>query len=391
MKKLLFLFCMMAVTLCAHAQFTTYNSVQRKFITTYELGSDGYYKRVTQKQVEMIDEVEKYYAYDKKERNLYVLTPNGNAVITLTQDEAKRYKKDKSVPQLKGEALYVAIAQHTKLIDEKYAALNEARTKHIQDSIKAREYSIAKAIADSIAAERRREAKLAQEKKAREDYRNSHNWHDVPTNNLSLYCDDCEHNFAKDTLFTIGIDQNNIYYFTEEDGHLGYTYLEGHKSQIPQRLWDYAPFKYHYEAFKDSLTLYSGDYDQLEAGLSYSYLDNYFQFLRKKAPYGFFVDWDWGTEYSCIYFNFEYMNINAKTIKYIDVYFKVTNDVGDVRKTGHFQGTGPLEQFVYGSWRWDTSGYYVAGDATKMSITKVIITYMNGTKKVLTGNLLVFE
>lgn len=186
MKKLLFFFCMMAVTLCAHAQFSMYNSVQRKFITAYELGSDGYYKRVTQKQVASIDEIRTYYAYDKKERNLYVLTQKGNAVITLTQNEAKRYKKDKGIPQLKGEALYAAIAQHTKRIDEKYAALNEARTKHIQDSIKAREDSIAKAIADSIAAERQREAKLAQEKKAREDYRNSHYWHDVPTGNISL-------------------------------------------------------------------------------------------------------------------------------------------------------------------------------------------------------------
>lgn len=391
MKKLLFLFCMMAVTLCAHAQFTAYNSVQRKFITTYELGSDGYYKRVTQKLVATIDEVEKYYAYDKKERNLYVLTPKGNAVITLTQNEAKRYKKDKGIPQLKGEALYAAIAQHTKRIDEKYAALNEARTKHIQDSIKAREDSIAKAIADSIAAERQREAKLAQEKKAREDYRNSHYWHDVPTGNISLYCDDCEDNYAEDTLLTIGIDQNCIYYFTEEAGNLGYTYLKGHKSQIPQRLWDYVPFKYHYEAFKDSLALYSGDYDQLVAGLSYNYLNDYIQRLKKRAPYGFFVDWHWDSEYSFISFDFRYMNTNAKTIKYIDVYFKVTNDVGDVRKTGHFQGTGPLEQFESASWEWDTSSYYVAGDASNMSITKVILTYMNGTKKVLTGNLLVFE
>ena len=391
MKKLLFLFCMIAVTLCAHAQFTMYNSMQRKFITTYELGSDGYYKRATQKQVETIDGVEKYYAYDKKAKNLYALTSNGNAVITLTKDYAKIFKNDKTIPQLQGEALCMAIAKHTKLIDEKYAALNEARTKHIQDSIKAREDSIAKAIADSIAAERQREAKLAQEKKALEDYRNGHSWQLVPTDNSSLYCDDCEQNFTEDSLYSLGIDQNHIYYFTNEEGSLGYTYMKGHKSQIPQRLWDYAPFKYHYEAFKDSLTLYSGNYDEFEADLSYYFLGDYIQRVKKRAPYGFFVNWHWGTEYSCISFDFRYMNTNAKTIKYIDVYFKVTNDVDDVRGTGHFRGTGPLEQFESASWEWDTSGYYVAGDASHMSITKVILTYMNGTKKVLTGNLLVFE
>ena len=85
------------------------------------------------------------------------------------------------------------------------------------------------------------------------------------------------------------------------------------------------------------------------------------------------------------------MNTNRNTINYIDVYFKVTNDVGDLRKTGHFQGTGPLREFESASWEWETSYYYVSGDASNMNITKVILTYMNGTKKVLTGKLLVFE
>lgn len=85
------------------------------------------------------------------------------------------------------------------------------------------------------------------------------------------------------------------------------------------------------------------------------------------------------------------MNTSTQTIKYIDVYFRVTNDVGDVRKTGHFQGTGPLGEFESATWQWDTSSYYVAGDASKMSITKVILTYMNGAKKVLTGNLIVVD
>ena len=35
------------------------------------------------------------------------------------------------------------------------------------------------------------------------------------------------------------------------------------------------------------------------------------------------------------------------------------------------------------NWSWDSSSYYVAGDASNMEITKVILTYMNGTQKVL--------
>lgn len=37
------------------------------------------------------------------------------------------------------------------------------------------------------------------------------------------------------------------------------------------------------------------------------------------------------------------MNTNRNTIKYIDVYFKVTNDVGDLRKTGHFRAQDHFE------------------------------------------------
>lgn len=174
-------------------------------------------------------------------------------------------------------------------------------------------------------------------------------------------------------------------------GGIGYTYITGHKSELSQSLKEYSPFRYHYEIFKDSLTDESEDYDMITSELSYHYLDEYVKRLKKRAPYGFFTDWGWDSEYSCISFHFNYMNTNRNTIKYIDVYFKVTNDVGDLRKTGHFQGTGPLREFESASWEWDTSYYYVSGDASNMNITKVILTYMNGTKKVLTGNLLVFE
>ena len=95
---------------------------------------------------------------------------------------------------------------------------------------------------------------------------------------------------------------------------------------------------------------------------------------------GLFLDWGWDKEYSSIEFNFKYMNTNSNTIKYIEVFFVVTNDVGDVRKTGSFRGTGPLEEWESASWNWDHSSYYVAGDATKMNISKVIITYMNGSR-----------
>ncbi len=69
----------------------------------------------------------------------------------------------------------------------------------------------------------------------------------------------------------------------------------------------------------------------------------------------------------------------------------VTNYVNDVRGSGHFKGTGPVGYMHGGSWDWDSSYYFVSGDATNMSISKVIITYMNGKQKVLTKNMLRFN
>lgn len=83
-------------------------------------------------------------------------------------------------------------------MDDKYTALNEARTKHIQDSI-------AKAKADSIEIETLKAKRLTKLKKERTDYMQTHNWRMVPTGNKSLYCDECEKSFSEDSLFTIGI------------------------------------------------------------------------------------------------------------------------------------------------------------------------------------------
>lgn len=53
--------------------------------------------------------------------------------------------------------------------------------------------------------------------------------------------------------------------------------------------------------------------------------------------------------------------------------------------------TGPLEEWESASWDWDHSSYNVAGDASKMNISKVIITYTNGTKVTIPKNKLRFN
>ena len=75
-----------------------------------------------------------------------------------------------------------------------------------------------------------KEERLAKLKKERSDYMETHNWRMVPTGNKSLYCDECEKSFSEDSLFTIGIKNDTIYYFTRTDGRLGYTYITGLRS-----------------------------------------------------------------------------------------------------------------------------------------------------------------
>lgn len=96
-------------TIGVHAQFSISNSTQRRVIVAYELGSDGYYKRVTKKSVKRVDNIVGSYAYDKKAQNLYVMTSNSNIVITLTKDYAKIIKKNKSIPQVAGDELDVLV------------------------------------------------------------------------------------------------------------------------------------------------------------------------------------------------------------------------------------------------------------------------------------------
>lgn len=376
---LLFLTCV-----CARAQYNAYNSFNRMMIVSWERGSDGYYHRIENKMVDEVFGVVKNYAYDKKARNLYVLTPNANVMITLEKDYAKVVKKNKMIPQLKGEDLNKAIETQTEALDNKFQLLNEQWRKHIEDSI-------AKARADSIERVREHERQLAARRKAALMYRNTHNWRMVPTDNVDLYCTDCEKTFSDDSTFCIGMRNDSLYFITTVEGDLDESYLKMHVASIPEELKDKSNFMYHCDIFRDSLSVDTLDYAGAMRYINYESFNNYVSRVKNKAPYGFFEKWSWGNEYSMVTFDFTYTNLNAKTIKYITVFFKITNDVGDVDCTGHFTGTGPLKQYETASWDWDSSTYFTSGDSSKMKITRVVLTWMNGKKQAIPDNYLWFN
>lgn len=112
--------------------------------------------------------------------------------------------------------------------------------------------------------------------------------------------------------------------------------------------------------------------------------------IANKFKYGYIDNWSWNTNsVDGINFNISYTNTNAKTIKYIDIYFIVKNPVGDICKllynssnTGHLRCVGPIEQFETGTYNWEAV-YYTTGDASNLHFTKFVITYMDNSKYTL--------
>lgn len=372
------------LSVSVQAQYTSQNSFMRKALVSYFMNSDGFYERDSDVMMNRVDDVEIVYAYDKKAHNLYLLTSNSNVVVTLNKDYAKIVRRNKSIPQLKDEELEKSIDYHTFLLGDKFSRLNRERELHLKDSI-------AKVIADSIEKVRRHKEMIAAKEAKKNAYRAQHDYHFVPTGGFSLYCDVCDNSFKEDSVLAFGISNDTIYYITRVEGALGLSYTEPHMACIPYLMASDERFKYHCEVFNDSLMKDPLYCKQLLAYMASGEYRDYFQALKKEAPYGYIDDWGWNDEYSMVTFHFSFVNTNPKTIKYITVYFKISNDVGDVRKTGYFKGTGPLAEGESASWNWDSSSYFVSGDASRMNITKVILTYMNGTKQVLTGKTLRFN
>lgn len=381
--------------------FNQYNSASRTAIVLYIPDAQGFYHKQTNVSVNNVDNIEAQYAFDKKNRKLYVATAYGNYVIELTESKAKLVKKDKSIPQVKDKDIDALVVSVNNSLDEKFAQYNLEREQFITDSIEyAKEQerlaAIEKARLDSI--------EKANKQAEINRYKAAHDYHWLPispnndtykySNSVDLKCDLCNesvHSYSTDSIFVVAITNDTIYSMAYKTGYLDYGYYHIHRYDIPSKLKASSKYQKHLEVYADSLlndTIYK--HDIIDIYNSRKFLE-YTQKVQSEAPYGFFVDWDWGSEYSFITFNFQYMNLNKRTIKYIDVYWRVKNAVGDVRKTGHFKGTGPLEQYESASWNWDYSSYYVAGDASWLDITKVIITYMNGQQQVLTGKQLKFN
>ena len=376
-------------TISAYAQFGSGNSAYIKAFLIYERADDGFYYKRTDVSFDDVYDIKKYYAYDKKTKTVYCMSNNANYAITLTKEKAKEIKKMKGLKHLEGNELDIAIEDANVVLINKYNELNQKMREFLEEEArKARE----KALADSIAKAKQDSIDKAIHLAKIENYRNTHNWKNVPIGKYNyMDCELCDKRISEDTLLCVALKNDTLFTLNREKLSLGIMYPQVHKLPISKSVRENEDFKLHIEAFRDSLEMDDIHVSEYPEAFNFLCYNDALNQLKKKAPYGFFNEWGWDNEYSSITFNFEYTNLNRKTIKYINVFFVVTNDVGDVRKTGNFKGTGPLAEFESASWNWDHSSYYVAGDASNMSINKVVITYMDGTQKVLPKNMIQFD
>jgi len=384
-RYLTFLACLIVASTLKAQNYNSSNSLARVALVYYSQDERGFFHKKENVNLQEVSQVVSSYGYNKKSHELYLETDRSNCIVTVNDDLHKILKKSKSIPQMKDDELSSKSKEVNTRLEEKFARLNQAREKFINDSTqKAREDSIKKAREDSV-----RFAKLAKQK---DDYRKAHSWKWVPINKTHLSCSLCDKSvYSEDSLFCLGFRNDTLYHFSYEDLALDESYLKIHKMYVPATLKSNDKFRYHFEVYGDSLRSFKlTALEDPEDFNSYSVYEA-LQKVRAKAPNGYFEDWGWNDEYGTITFNFKYTNTNKNTIKYIEVFWVVTNDVGDVRKTGSFRGTGPLAEWETASWNWDHSMYFVAGDATKMDIRKVIITYMNGSKVTVPKNKIWFN
>ncbi len=386
MRKIVLIVVLLSMRLIISAQnYNASNSLLRVALVYYYQDEKGFFQKKENFNLQEVFSVVSSYGYDKKSHELYLETDRANCIVTVNEDLHKLLKKSKSIPQLKPDELMAKANAINQEMAAKFERLNVARQKHLADSIeRVKQDSIRKVREDSL--------RIVAEKEKEINYKNNHRWFTIPSKKNKIYCEFCEKSIeTNDSLFCYGIKNDTIYWAGFEEGKLDIIIRHIHAGKIPDVIKKDKDYVYHRKVYNDSLTSKITIDKELASIINGNRYLDYLDELKREAPNGLFLDWGWNKEYSSISFSFKYMNTNKNTIKYIEVFFAVTNDVGDVRKTGSFRGTGPLGEWESASWDWDHSSYYVAGDASKMNISKVIITYMNGTKVTIPKNKLRFN
>ena len=192
MKKILLfvLFLMIGVSSNAQVRYifnNRTNSLSITAIVLYKLNSSNFYYKEENLNIEdlPVNSIKNYYAYDKKNKKLYVETAEGNYVIVLMDDYAKYYKKADNITSLKDDDIKAEILTVNQKLADYYNLENAKKQKAIDErKAKEKEDSLRKAKEDSLL--------KAQQKQKMEIYRKTHKFSHVPVANGSLHCTFCD-------------------------------------------------------------------------------------------------------------------------------------------------------------------------------------------------------
>lgn len=316
---------------------------------------------------------------DKTDMLLFT-TDNGYFKVRCGKELKKKLKKDNRVEKCDNWRMYNDLNSENRRYKERYEKKNVTRRREISDSIK-------EAKAREVALEKQRKERARIEELMQYSETHKNDWRDIE--DTKIRCVSCNERHKVDYARIVGAIAEGI--VLQDVDSLASPLLHV-MSVKPSDLSD--KLKYHFEAMADSISALNTE----STVLSMEYVTEVNDrraaeeekirriLIREAFPNGVISEWNWNDEYGMVTFGATYFNSSSQTIKYIEFHFVIYNDVKDRRGAGSFKGTGPVEPWDAGSWEWDRSHYFVSGDATKMKIVKVIITYMNGTKKVLTGD-----
>ncbi len=386
--------------------FTPSNTIFINSITGYEKDKDGLWIETPYHGLEeySLNENSKILGKNNTLKSIYILDPHDIIQISLSKDSYSQFKKDKSIQNLKEEEWFDVFNTQSKKLKDRHDKINAERVQFLADSmaeVNRREEIRRNEEArrnDSINAVKR----AVEQAESDSIYRSTHNYSRVylpktldkigsTPRRINCIMEDCGYEYNTDNLYIWSQRGDTIVTIDHKPAELGINMVEAHAFVMTEDLKNEPTLSQHLRAFKDEFNKDDQSVEDQVLMIKYLGFKNALEELRKEAPNGFIDDWGWNDEYGLVSLNLRYMNTNKKTIKYIKVYFSIYNAVDDVRCSGSLTGTGPVEELSFGEWDFDNTGYWVSGDATTMKITKIHITYMNGSTATLTGNKIIYN
>lgn len=329
-----------------------------------------------------------FFAYDTKQSKYYYYSDNiiGYIDPAYSSDNSQLMKKkvkEFHIPKVNSETANDAISEVYDMMEKEYIVKNDS-------ILETRRLRREKFVRDSLEQVKKEELK-------RHEFRLSHDWHKNSIHAF-LKCLSCDEYHHLEDCYLVTIDSNYCYYLSNEPTikMLGLEYKEVHYSKISTYLKD--PF---FTIWKDTIANPKCNPQSTPQDADrYNNLTflSFCMKLKEKAPYGFIKDYSWSlNSVNGIEPSFEFFNTNDKTIKYIEFHFSVFNAVNDIclldykTAVGKVRGVGPVELFDSGTWEWDRATHYTSAAADHLRIVKIVITYMDGTTKTLTGNSIIIN